>query len=205
MHPPLPPLFFFLCRSSLTVFLLQMHRDPLIAVPLFFPDPHLPRLLLTNTKRLAAATWFVFSFLFLFYLLTAFFSFVHIVPSSCGTLVASPPCHVSPLVSLTSPLVSPTSPLVMPLSRCALPLTNVWRECGVTLQPPSAFFLSLFFSFSFADFPFFSRLPPARPFTTHHVAPRVPRPQASSVTRRILLPPLTLGHPPFPAWSWDMT
>ena len=175
-----------------------MHRDPLIAVPLFFPDPHLPRLLLTNAKRLAAATWFVFSFLFLFYLLTASFSFVHIVPLSCGTLVASPPHHVSPLVS-------PTSPLVMPLSRCALPLTNTWRECGVTLWPPSAFFLSLSFSFSFADFSFFSRLPPAHPFTTHHVAPHVPRLQASSVTQRVLLPPLALGHPPFPAWSWDVT
>jgi hypothetical protein len=122
---PLPPPFFFLCRSPLTFFLLQVHRGPPLAVPLFFTDPRPPDLLLTNAKRLDAATWFVFSFLFLFHLLTASFSFI---PSCLRlrlvTLAASPPCHASPSHHV--------SPLVKPLSRRALPLTNAWRDAAAT-------------------------------------------------------------------------
>ena len=35
--------------------------------------------------------------------------------------------------------------------------------------------------------------------------PPCPSPQPSSATRRHLLPPLALGHVPFPVWSWGMT
>ena len=169
-------------NGKVLFFLLSPDRYPFLTGPTGAPS--CASVSGESRARRPCCTWFVFCvFSFSFSPLTALF--LH-------------RCTRTP--SRSQPLGG------LPFSRfcacCTFLLTNTRCNAAATW---CVFFLSFSFPFSFTDFPFFSHLPPARPFATRRVTPRVPRPQASSVTRRVLLPPLALGHPPFPAWAWDVT
>ena len=79
-----------------------------------------------------------------------FFSFIH--SPSCLQL-----CHVSHLSHHPRTTCLPHATCRPSSHLChAAPFRS--RTRGATLQPPSAFFSSFSFSFSFADFPFFSHV-----------------------------------------------
>ena len=173
--PPLPPPFFFLCRSPLTIFLLQVHRGPPLAVPMDLRPPHV---LLTNTKRLDAATWFVFFFLFLFHMLTASFSFIHTPSCLRLHLVSHLSCRPN-ATCLPHTTCCPSSCLCH-----AAPFRSQTR--GATLQPPSTFFYHFPFPFHLLTSPL------------SHMSLLVPLPRVASPPSL----PLRLGASSLPL-LWD--